>query len=124
MVENDGNVTISDIKVTDDLTGDEWTIDALAPGEKQTFTAEYTVTDADVEKGSVKNVATATGIDPEEEEPGVTPGTTETPTAPKPVLPKTGDASSLFPAVVTAAMGLMSMAAGIRSRRRRWEEEL
>ena len=124
VVENDGNVTISQIKVTDELTGDEWTIDALAPGEKQTFTAEYTVTDADVEKGSVKNVATATGIDPEEEEPGVTPGTTETPTAPKPALPKTGDASSLFPAVVTAAMGLMSMAAGIRSRRRRWEEEL
>ena len=43
-VVNDGNLTITDITVTDDLTGDEWTIPSLDPGAEQTFTAEYVVT--------------------------------------------------------------------------------
>ena len=123
VVENDGNLTLTDVKVTDALTGDEWTVEELKPGDKKEFTAKYTVTEADANAGKVVNTATATGTDPEGNKPGVTPGTAETPIT-KPALPKTGDASSLFPAVVTAAMGLMSMAAGIRSRRRRWEEEL
>jgi hypothetical protein len=88
-VLNDGNVTISDITVTDELTGDEWTIDALKPGESQTFAASYTVTQADVNAGSVVNVATATGTDPEEKEPEVEPGTKEDPTTTpdRPIIP-------------------------------------
>jgi uncharacterized repeat protein (TIGR01451 family) len=73
---NDGNLTITDIKVTDEKTGDEWTIDALAPGESKTFNARYVVTAADAAAGSVLNVATAKGTspDPDKEDVPVTPG--------------------------------------------------
>ena len=71
-VANTGNVTVSDITVEDALVG--WTgenartIAALAPGQTQTFTATYTVTDADIAAGSVLNTATASGTDPEGED--------------------------------------------------------
>ena len=59
-VLNNGNVTITDITVTDELTGDSWTIDALAVGEKsEAFTASHVVTEEDVLAGKVVNVATA-----------------------------------------------------------------
>ena len=67
-VTNDGNLTITNIKVKDELTGDEWTIDKLEPGESKEFTTEYVVTEADILKGSVKNEATANG-DNESEDP-------------------------------------------------------
>ena len=84
---NDGNVTISNITVTDDLTGDSWPVASLAPGESQTFTTSYTVTDADAAAGSVLNVATATGVDPEGEDPDVVPGEDPEPTIPNPPAP-------------------------------------
>ena len=76
-VTNDGNVTIKNITVTDELTGDEWTVEALKPGASKSFTAEYTVTAEDMEAGSVTNTATATGEDPDGDEPGSDPGTDE-----------------------------------------------
>ena len=81
-VVNDGNLTLTDITVTDDLTGDEWTIPSLEPGAEQTFNAEYVVTEADILAGSVENVATATGTspDPDDPDPGVDPGEEDTPT--------------------------------------------
>ena len=84
-VTNDGNLTITDITVTDDLTGDEWTIDALAPGESEEFDAEYVVTEADILEGQVVNVATAKGTSPDPDEPNVPvePGEKEDPTDPK-----------------------------------------
>ena len=77
---NDGNLTLTNVKVTDELTGDEWTIDELAPGEEETFDASYTVKESDLGK-TVVNVATATGTtpDPDIEKPDVTPGETEDP---------------------------------------------
>lgn len=89
-VTNDGNLTITDITVTDELTGnsgtDAWTVASLAPGESETFTAEYTVTEADGKAGSVTNTATATGTSPDPDQSTVTadPGTTTDPTAPTP----------------------------------------
>ena len=78
VVINNGNVTIDNITVTDDLTGDSWTVDSLKPGDaSDVFTAEYVVTEADILAGSVKNVATATGKDPEGNEPKVIPGEKE-----------------------------------------------
>jgi len=73
---NDGNLTITDITVTDALTGDEWTVASLAPGASSVFTASYTVTEADVTAGQVVNMATATGTSPDPDEPDVpvTPG--------------------------------------------------
>ena len=70
-VKNDGNLTITDITVTDELTGDEWKLDSLAPGESKDYTASYTVTEADVLAGEVLNVATAKGTSPDPDEPDV-----------------------------------------------------
>ncbi len=78
---NDGNLTLTDIVVMDELTGDEWKIASLAPGEAKTFTAEYVVKEADSQTGSVRNVAVAAGKSPDEEkpEPTVVPGETKDP---------------------------------------------
>ena len=65
-VTNDGNVTLTNVKITDPLTGDEWTIASLAPNESKEFTTTaYTVTADDVVAGSVTNKATATATDPD-----------------------------------------------------------
>lgn len=42
-VINNGNVTVSGIKVIDELTGDKWTIDNLKPGEEKIFTTKYVI---------------------------------------------------------------------------------
>ena len=84
-VANDSNLTITDITVTDELTGDEWTIDSLAPGASKDFEASYTVTEADVLAGEVVNVATAKGTSPDPDQPDVpvVPGTDPEPTEEK-----------------------------------------
>ncbi len=78
---NDGNLTLTGVTVVDELTGDVWKIKSLAPGESQTFEAEYLVTEADMENGTVKNVATAVVETPDPEHPGtiIVPGDTEDP---------------------------------------------
>ena len=64
-VENTGNVTLSNVKVTDPLNGlssiSPSSITSLAPGATGTFTATYTITQADLDAGQVTNTATATG---------------------------------------------------------------
>jgi uncharacterized repeat protein (TIGR01451 family) len=85
-VVNTGNVTISGIEVIDELEG--FTFDegetvtgiTLAPGESVTVSGSYVVTEADILAGSVVNSATATGIDPENEDPEVHPDEEEVPT--------------------------------------------
>ena len=74
-VTNDGNLTISNIKVTDTVAGyDAEDITAnldkttLAPGESATATFTHEVTEQDILAGSVKNDATATG-DNESDDP-------------------------------------------------------
>ena len=62
-VTNMGNVSVKDVKVEDKLTGLSKTA-TLAAGKSESFTTEYTVTDDDIAKGSVKNTATAEGADP------------------------------------------------------------
>ena len=83
---NDGNLTLTNVKVEDALTGNvgenAWTIDTLAPGEAQTFEASYTVTENDVLEGKVVNNATGTATNPtnpEKPDTPVTPGTKENP---------------------------------------------
>lgn len=87
---NTGNLTATDVVVTDKLTGDEWTIASLAPGASKSFKTSYTVTAADVRSGEVVNVATGTGttVDPDNP-PKVTPGETTVPTGVDPVPPVT-----------------------------------
>ena len=73
---NDGNLTLTNITVTDELTGGEWKVASLAPAASQNFTTSYVVTAADAEKGEVVNVATAKGTSPDPDNPDVpvTPG--------------------------------------------------
>lgn len=99
-VTNTGNLTISNVVVTDQKTGatfdenenDAYTVGtdaaghsiatlnaALAPNASVTLTAKYTVTEADIlnGKGKLVNVATASGKDPNGGDPNVTPGESE-----------------------------------------------
>ena len=63
-VTNNGNVTISGVKLDDSLTGDNWTLGNIKPGETVTKKTTYTVTEKDIIAGKVENHATATGKDP------------------------------------------------------------
>ncbi|MFJ8434693.1 GEVED domain-containing protein [Kitasatospora sp. NPDC094019] len=70
-VTNTGNVTLTDLTVTEtSFTGSGGTpkvtcpAGELAPGASRTCTAAYTVTQADVDAGKVDNTATATGTPP------------------------------------------------------------
>lgn len=69
VVENTGNLTLTDVTIDDAMAGlsdidfGAWPAAAgtLAPGESVTATATYVLTQADVDAGSVENTATATG---------------------------------------------------------------
>jgi uncharacterized repeat protein (TIGR01451 family) len=66
-ITNTGNVTLSGVDLDDALVGFSnatCTKTTLAPGEKTTCTADYTLTQADIDKGSVTNVADACGDAP------------------------------------------------------------
>ncbi len=65
IVTNTGNVTLTGVTVTDPMVG-AVTCPAgpLAPGGSKTCTATYTLTQADVNAGSVVNTATTTGTPP------------------------------------------------------------
>jgi uncharacterized repeat protein (TIGR01451 family) len=63
-VENKGNVTLEDVVVTDPkVTVSGNPIAVMAPGavDGNTFTAVYTLTQADIDAGTFTNTATATG---------------------------------------------------------------
>ncbi|WP_378239456.1 DUF7507 domain-containing protein [Actinomadura harenae] len=81
---NTGNVTLNAVGVTDDLPGlSAVTCDTttLAPGESATCTATYTTTQADVDAGSIHNVATGHGTPPGATEPIESPPDEATVTA-------------------------------------------
>ena len=100
--KNDGNLTITDITVTDERTGLSEKIASLAPGAEQVFTTETTVTEADILSGHIINDATATGTSPDPDKPDVPvdPGhTDDDPEDPKPaiVFTKTANKASYQP---------------------------
>ncbi len=59
---NTGNVTLHDIVLTDTLTGLDQTIDTIAPGEVQNITTDYSITQADMDRGSLVNTATTSAF--------------------------------------------------------------
>ncbi len=65
---NTGNVTLTNVSVSDPLVGlsaiTPSSVATMAPGAVETFTATYTITQANVNAGSVTNQATATGTPP------------------------------------------------------------
>ena len=70
-VTNDGNLTITNITVTDILTGNVWTIASMAPGEDKVYTDSHVVNDTDVEALKVVNEATVKGTSPDPKNPTV-----------------------------------------------------
>ncbi|HRP43077.1 MAG TPA: hypothetical protein PLM26_13120, partial [Saprospiraceae bacterium] len=67
VVTNTGNVSLSNVAVTDPLLGGSWShsIGSLAVGEIVPFTVTYTVTQADINANGVYNLATVTGKTPD-----------------------------------------------------------
>ncbi len=65
-VENTGNVTLTNISITDPLVTVNGGPITLAPTEvnNSTFYAEYTITQLDIDNGSVTNSASVNGEDP------------------------------------------------------------
>ena len=68
LITNTGNVTVSAISLADPMPGLSapqitWpgATGVLAPGQSATATAEYTITQTDVDAGSIANAATASG---------------------------------------------------------------
>jgi len=64
VVTNSGNVTLTDVSVTDPLTGQNLTGLTLAPGESQEFLTSYTLTQGDLDNqgggdGDIDNTVTA-----------------------------------------------------------------
>ena len=64
VVQNTGNVILSDVMVTDQLLGLEEQIGDLAAGESAAIEESYTITQIDLNNGSLVNNAFVTGNDP------------------------------------------------------------
>ncbi|WP_087136141.1 DUF7507 domain-containing protein, partial [Mycetocola reblochoni] len=104
LVENTGTRTVSDVAIDDELDGlsalvfGDWPGDegVLAPGASVTATASYTLTQADLDRGGVTNVAVATGTAPggDPAEPGEDSVTDPIDGSPSIVLDKTGPATA------------------------------
>ncbi|MFF9564738.1 beta strand repeat-containing protein [Leifsonia sp. NPDC014704] len=95
-VTNTGNVTLTDVVVTEGSFTGTGTLPpatcpagaaVLAPGQQVVCTAEYTLTQDDIDAGSVTNAATATADPPGTTLPPVSPGSSVTiPELAKPAL--------------------------------------
>ncbi len=66
-IVNTGNVTIYDIDISDDVTGDNWFIATLRPESERSFSTTYSITQHDMDAGSVVNEVTAHGSAPDGE---------------------------------------------------------
>ncbi|MGW3184514.1 DUF7507 domain-containing protein [Kitasatospora sp. NPDC001119] len=95
LVTNTGNVTLTDVTVNETAfsgAGSPPVVScppaaaSLAPGASVTCTAEYTVTQADLNAGSITNTATATGTPPSGPPVTSPPSSTTVPNTPEPAL--------------------------------------
>jgi uncharacterized membrane protein len=64
-VTNTGNVTLSNVQVSDPLTGLEESIPTLAPGQSVTFETTYAIQLKDLESGTLENRVNVTSTDPD-----------------------------------------------------------
>jgi gliding motility-associated-like protein/uncharacterized repeat protein (TIGR01451 family) len=64
VVRNTSDVDITEITVEDSMIGLDDSIPLLMPGQFASFTQTYLTTQADMDFGSVVNIARATGLDP------------------------------------------------------------
>ncbi|OOG68709.1 hypothetical protein B0E43_22090, partial [Algoriphagus sp. A40] len=68
-VTNTGNVTLTNVTVSDPLTGLDVNLGTLTSGASTAVNTDYVVTQEDVDKGFVLNTALAEGDSPDEEDP-------------------------------------------------------
>ncbi len=90
-VENTGNVTLTQVRISDELAGVVLAggpIASLAPGavDTTTFIATYTLKQGDIERGDVTNTARATGTGPDNKDFVSQPSTTKTDITAEPKL--------------------------------------
>ncbi|MDY0947154.1 hypothetical protein SOM11_14250 [Frigoribacterium sp. CFBP9039] len=105
VAENTGGSALSDVTVTDTGFTGSGTLGPITPasvatlaiGETATFTAAYTLTQADVDRGSTSNTATATGTPPTGDPVTSPPSTATIPVTPGPALrvAKTADTTEI-----------------------------
>ena len=121
---NTGNVTLTGVSIDDPLPGlgelvYDWPGEAgvLAPGESVAATASYTLTRADIARGSVENTALASGNDPA----GTPTTATDTVTVEFHGLAHTG--GDLGTLALLGALGALLLAAGVALTARRRREE-
>jgi gliding motility-associated-like protein/uncharacterized repeat protein (TIGR01451 family) len=98
-VTNTGNVTLTNVTVVDSKTGTVVNVGTLAPGESKQVEPVYTVTQQDVDRGSVTNEATATGESPNQGDDNPTDTdvvTTPIAQLPSIVIEKKSDKSEIF----------------------------
>lgn len=102
LVTNTGNVTLTDVAVTDSLLGSaityEWpgTPGTLEPGQSVPVTGTHSVTQLDIETGSVTNTATVTSRAPDGTEVPAGPQSTTTPLNQAPALTLDKEATASF----------------------------
>ncbi|WP_271402412.1 Cna B-type domain-containing protein, partial [Salinicoccus roseus] len=74
-ITNTGETNLEDITLTDEMLGGNIELEdtSLAPEESIQISAKYTIKEADLEKDVLKNVATVTGVNPEDPESGNPP---------------------------------------------------
>lgn len=71
-VRNDGNLTLTDIDLTSDLTGFTDNITSLSPGSSETFTTSYDIKEEDILIGDVVCIVEAQGTSPDSNNPDIT----------------------------------------------------
>ena len=95
VITNTGNVTMTDVAPSETEFTGSGSMSAItcpaeaaevAPGDQVTCTAEYTLTQADVDAGSVENTAIATGTPPVGPPTESTPSTVQLPSDPEPAI--------------------------------------
>ncbi len=91
-VTNPGNVTLDNITVNDEMSGLSGIVcyaTTLGPGQSTTCQATYTLTQTDIDRGSLTNAATATGYTPSDYAPNPSgPLTSSEATATVPLPPQ------------------------------------
>ena len=106
LVTNTGNVSLHAISVDDtesapatqaNLTGPTCPVSSLAPGDNETCTATYTVTQADLNNGSITDSATASGTPPGSQTPVTSGSSTFSVSALFAAVTLTKSASTLTP---------------------------
>ncbi|MBR0154014.1 MAG: hypothetical protein IJM26_09540, partial [Lachnospiraceae bacterium] len=110
VVTNDGEGTLKNVVVEDELTGAKWTIAELKPGESKTYTTSYVVTKADAEAKKVLNEVTAKADTEDPDKPYVEDdASVEDPTDVEKETPKTGDESKMLVWVIVMLSGMCGL---------------